>query len=252
MGSFQFFFAHSYERNENEMKLSANNNSRNVNESKDFITHHQVIHSKFESKSDKEIWRDFKNGDEDAFNYIYRTNTERLFNYGYQYTKNKELVKDCIQNLYIELRNNRKKLPEVNSISAYLYKAIYWQVKRKVENEKKFISDDGFNESMFGIELSSEEKIIDKEVGKEMREHIENILHHLTQKQRKALLLFYKENFTYSEVAEVMGLKSAKSARKLIYRALFAARKDKGNFKELYSFIGLSILFFETIKSMNS
>ncbi|MEM8565947.1 MAG: sigma-70 family RNA polymerase sigma factor [Bacteroidota bacterium] len=207
--------------------------------------------SKYSTKSDREIWSEFKNGDEEAFNHIYRKNTERLFNYAYQYIKNKELIKDCIQNLYIELRNNRKKLPEVTSIKAYLYKAIYWKVKRKLEAEKKFISASELPDSIFRVELSFEEKVIDQELDKEIKIRLQNLLSVLTPKQRKALILFYKEDMSYIELAEVMGLKNSKSARKLIYRALFAARKENKHLEGIFnSFLSL-IMVCEVVKSIN-
>ncbi len=49
------------------------------------------------SQSDKTIWISFKKGDHAAFNYIYKTYFSVLFNYGRQFTADRELIKDCIQ-----------------------------------------------------------------------------------------------------------------------------------------------------------
>ena len=235
------------------MKLSIEkkDNHRKTTHQMGFSVSNPRGDSKFNSKSDKEIWKEFKNGDEEAFNFIYRNNTERLFNYIYQYIKNKDLIKDCIQNLYIELRNNRKKLPDVGSITAYLYKAVHWKVKRKLDAERKFISGSELPESVFRIELSFEEKIIEKELSAEIRSRLQQLLSTLTPKQRKALILFYKENMSYVEVAEVMGLKNSKSARKLIYRALFAARMENTPLTDIFNSFLLSMMICEVVKSIN-
>jgi len=207
-------------------------------------------HSKYSARTDKEIWNDFKRGDDEAFSHIYRNYTQRLFNYAYQHVQNREMIKDCIQNLYVALRSNRKKLPEVNSIGAYLYKAIYRQVMRALESEKILISGSELAESAFHIELSFEETVIGMEIKEEMREHLRQLLEAMTPKQRKAILLYYKENLSYAEVAEAMELKNSKSARKLIYRALFNARKDNLGLGDwLKAFI--IILFFSVLKTLS-
>lgn len=187
--------------------------------------------SVFEFKSDREIWQEFKKGSEAAFNYIYRKYAADLYNFGHQITPDCQHVQDCMQNLFIDLRRRREKLSDVTSIKAYLYRGLYHEVLRKMEKERRFkpmgegLEDDRNAVKFFRIELSFEEKLINHEISEEARERLVKVLNSLTLKQRKALLLFYAEGFSYSEVAETMSLKNSKSARKLIYRAIAAARE---------------------------
>lgn len=48
----------------------------------------------------------------------------------------------------------------------------------------------------------------------------------LTTRQKEAVLYFYYEGLSYQEIADIMGFQNVKSARKLIYRAIDALRKD--------------------------
>ncbi|MEM1137939.1 MAG: hypothetical protein AAGI07_19045, partial [Bacteroidota bacterium] len=51
----------------------------------------------YENVSDAKIWEEFKLGNENAFNYIYFVYYNALFNYGHQFSLNRELIKDVIQ-----------------------------------------------------------------------------------------------------------------------------------------------------------
>jgi hypothetical protein len=93
-----------------------------------------VIHM---DKSDREIWNSFRNGDEEAFNYIYRKNVASLYNYGYQICKDKELVKDCIQSIFVDLRKKAEKLSEVSKISGYLFTVFHRELFRAIKAKNK-------------------------------------------------------------------------------------------------------------------
>ena len=224
--------------------------TKHLSVDRNFQGRHNTGKSLFEYKSDREIWLEFKKGSEVAFNHIYRKHTPDLYNFAYQFTHNKDIIKDSIQNVYIDIRRRREKLSEVNSIKGYLYKAIYREMVKKLEKERRYISEEEINENLFNIELSFEDKLIGDEITKELKEKLEKILNQLTSKQKEALLLFYKEGLSYKEVAEIMGLKNSKSARKLIYRALGTARKEvtAGNyFLDAVVLISLYALVNQTI-----
>src|SRR5690606_26891158 len=108
----------------------------------------------FEGKTDEEIWRSFNLGDETAFNYIYRTYVQDLYRYGWQYAKDEELVKDCIQNVFIYLRRKRGELAQVSNLRGYLYKCIRSEVAKNRKKDARFVSiDEGCPEDGFLIEI---------------------------------------------------------------------------------------------------
>jgi RNA polymerase sigma-70 factor (ECF subfamily) len=175
----------------------------------------------YENKQDLDIWRAFNKGDEPAFNYIYRMYASAMFQYGAQISRDEHMLQDCIQNIFIDLRRKRGHLSEVQSIRAYLFKILQRELIRKINREKgtAYISQD-LNERFFPIEVSHETKLIQHEFEKEKKQLIEAALNQLTVRQRQAILLLYEEGMSYREIAEVMELNEAKSARKIIYRAL--------------------------------
>ena len=49
------------------------------------------------------IWIRFKDGDLDAFGEIYEEYIDLMYDYGSKITQDKDLVKDCIQDLFVDL-----------------------------------------------------------------------------------------------------------------------------------------------------
>lgn len=180
----------------------------------------------YEGKSDQEIWKSFNLGDETAFNYIYRTYVQDLYRHGWQYSKDEDLVKDSIQNLFIYLRRKRGELSEVINIRGYLYKCIQAEISknRKYEARSKSVEAD-FQEDAFLIEISPETTLINKESALRQHELLRRSLHQLTPKQRKALLLFYEDGMSYREISALMDFSEVKTARKLVYRAIASLKE---------------------------
>lgn len=61
-----------------------------------------------------QAWTEMTKGSKPAFLKIYQENYKQLFSYGFSLCCDKELTKDCIQNLFLEIWNGRVTLsPEV-------------------------------------------------------------------------------------------------------------------------------------------
>jgi len=180
----------------------------------------------FEKKSDCDIWNAFNKGDEMAFNYLYRTYVHKLFQFGSQYSRDSSLVKDIIQNLFIYLRKKRGSLGEVTNIKGYLFKSIQREIIRNIKSNTSFEGfEENFRESHFQLEVSPEVSFIKNESEDERKIQVQQALNQLTTKQRKAILLFYEEELSYKEIAEIMNFSEVKTARKLIYRALSSLKE---------------------------
>lgn len=203
-----------------------NNNHQKQSNSNHIQLRHLETIRVFEKKSDCEIWYAFNKGDEMAFNFIYRSYIEDLYQFGSQYSRDSSLVKDSIQNLFIYLRKKRGELSEVNNIKGYLFRSIQREI---LKNSKKELRPEGFDaeylQNNFLIEVSVETNMIRNESAIERKESLKKGLDQLTSKQRMALLLFYEEELSYKEIAEIMNFSEVKSARKLIYRALSSLKE---------------------------
>ena len=82
-------------------------------------------------KSDIEIWKAFKAGDEDALCVIYDTYFRTLCFYGRKFSTDIELVKDCVQDVFTELILRREKLSDTDNIQFYLMRSVRRRIARK-------------------------------------------------------------------------------------------------------------------------
>src|SRR5262245_24498141 len=77
-----------------------------------------------EHMDDAALWTAFRMGDEKALVSIFDRFTKLLYNYGYKIVREEDVVKDAIQDLFIELWKNRETLGDTTSIKFYLFKSL--------------------------------------------------------------------------------------------------------------------------------
>ncbi len=174
-----------------------------------------------DSLDDVRLWKLFKEGKEIAFSHIYQTHFEGLFQYGCQFTKNESLIEDALQDMFIELRENRKKISIKTSIRNYLFTCL----RRRILLYKKKINDNTVNFEnskfrLFDIEISTEQKIIAEQIKTDNNKKLKEAVMTLTNRQREAIYCLYYEGLSYLEIKKLMGFSNIRSVRNLIYKAL--------------------------------
>lgn len=170
-------------------------------------------------KTDLEIWRAFKAGDEIAFIHIYNQYFNTLFRYASQFSRDRNFIKDAIQDLFFELIRKRSKLSDTKSIKFYLLKSIKVNIISQLKR-KKIDYHDSISGFQFGLTLSVEDKIISLQLDEEKKLRINHALNKLKTKQREIIYYYYFEDLELSEIAALMHFNNPKSAQNLLYRAL--------------------------------
>ena len=61
----------------------------------------------FAPNFDADMWAEFIGGSKTAFDFLYDKYFSLLYGYGMQFCTDKSLIKDCIQDLFIELWSKR-------------------------------------------------------------------------------------------------------------------------------------------------
>ncbi len=172
-------------------------------------------------QDDAAIWLAFKNGSSQAFDYIYDTYFSKLYSYGMRFSSDKALIKDCIQNIFVELWRKKETLSNVQSIKFYLYKCLRRRIIHALVQEEKYVHDDELDEHYnFEVIFSHEFFLITRQISEENQERLTKAFELLTKRQREAVYLRYYDNLDYQQIALIMQLKDVKYARTLIYRAL--------------------------------
>jgi RNA polymerase sigma factor (sigma-70 family) len=169
-----------------------------------------------------ELLGNFINGDIAAFSKLYNMHVNLLYNYGCKLTTDVELLKDCIQDVFIKIYNKRTELDTVANFKSY----IIISLKNKLcdESRKRVNLSDVSVEELDIISSDNIEKdYIDNE--KEMLNNVfvTKILDQLSPRQRKAIVLYYIEEKKYEEICVLMDM-NYQSVRNLIHRGISKMR----------------------------
>jgi RNA polymerase sigma-70 factor (ECF subfamily) len=153
---------------------------------------------------DSEIWRRFKQGDKNAFSYIFDTYHMQMFEYGHRLTSDESFIKDCIQDVFFELASKKDKLSSTNNILFYLLKSLRIRIFTNLRKNKNVSAD--FNDDLladFRLEYTAD---VDTEE-KELRlDQLAQALNQLPTRQKETIFLKFYKNLSNSEVAELMGV----------------------------------------------
>ncbi|MBV6639329.1 MAG: sigma-70 family RNA polymerase sigma factor [Cyclobacteriaceae bacterium] len=190
------------------------------------IDHPNLSHSMEKTDAvDSKTWERFKEGDEDAFIQIYQEYFVSLYKYGSQFTRSRDIIKDVIQDLFIDLRRQRNRLV-IARIKPYLFVSFRRRLILKLKSQSKELALDAetMNGYDFTVEVSNERKIIDQQQQEIDQARLKSAIEKLPDRQREAIYLYYFENLSYQEMKEMMALKDIKSARNLIYKAINSMR----------------------------
>lgn len=173
-----------------------------------------------------ELWDAYRKGDESSFRQIYDHYYDALLNYGLKFTDNIEIAEDSIQDLFIKLWTNRKKINTTGSVKNYLYKSFRRVIISKLQKANLTVplsvEDD---QIAFDFELSHDHVLMEKEHLKEMQAELQKALLTMTSRQREIIFLRFYEDLSYDQIAELLDI-TTKGAYKLVYRALDKLREN--------------------------
>ncbi len=169
-------------------------------------------------------WIRFNAGDRSAFEEIYTEYIDILFSYGLKMTNDKELVKDSVQDLFIDLYRTKIILRQPESFEYYLFKALKRLIQKKLKKKSKIRDFDGQDFFAFELTFNLEEDYIQNETEISKLKVLQEILNELNQNDRE--LLFYKFNskLTYKEIGKLIGL-NTEAIKKKVYRIIKHLRK---------------------------
>jgi len=177
-----------------------------------------------ELNEDANLWIQFKEGNDHSFYLLYDQYSDNLYKYGCHFSKNKDFVKDCIHDLFLELYKYRERLSVTDNVQFYLFRSL----RRIIHKERVKLIPVVYDEMIYSPDniqdLSCEDSIIASETEAENRVFLNEAMKTLSNRQHEALSLKFEHNQSYHEIAEIMGI-SVESARTMIYRALKELRE---------------------------
>ncbi|GAB4044683.1 RNA polymerase sigma factor [Spirosoma litoris] len=169
---------------------------------------------------DADLWNAFRGGDEVAFGQIAQRFYKSLFSYGVKFSKDREFVKDCLQDLFMELWYKRETLGDTEFVKFYLLKSLRRKIYKESLKHQWLTSEDelDFDADDLG-ELSIEQQIIDGETHAIQLQQLTHHLTSLTKRQQEIIYLKFYENLDNESIAQVMSI-TRQAVANLLYRTL--------------------------------
>ena len=176
----------------------------------------------FESLPEKTVWDHFRNGSDEAYSFIYVKFFPVLYNYGRQFTDDVAVVKDAIQDLFVDIWNNRENLSGTDSIKFYLLAATRRRIVKSEGMLKRYQRN--ANSEIFGIVMPIEAQIIASQDAKEQVLKIREAVNNLTPKQREVIFLMFYENLSHRQIAEMLSVE-IKTVYNLLSKAIHGLKE---------------------------
>ena len=167
-----------------------------------------------------------RNGDEKAFEKLFRTYTKKLCNFADQYVDSSEVAEEIVQDVFLEIWDNRRGWEPNKNVRAYLYKSVrnsaldYLKHEDVVETWKKEAGVKAHN-----LTKSPGDHLRQKELGRS----IQDAMAELSERQRVVFILARRHEMTYKEVAETLDI-SVKTVETHISEALKRLRAALNKF----------------------
>lgn len=170
-----------------------------------------------------DVWKAFKNGDQQAFAEIYKLYINDLLSYGYRVTSDRQLIKDSIQDLFLNLWQTKQNLTDTTSIRFYLYRSLRNRIIKNLEKTET-INLDATNifDNIIGA-LSIEDDIIETEHSNQQLLKLRQAIKLLSKRQQEVLQLRYYHDFNNDEICQLMNL-SNQSVRNLLHNSISELR----------------------------
>jgi RNA polymerase sigma-70 factor (ECF subfamily) len=181
--------------------------------------------------NDEELMMEIKADNMFAFDVLYRKYSKRLNKFGYSILKSREEAENLIQDVYLNLWENRSKVEKASSVKSYLFTIAYNSaitLIRKKARESQFIE---YVKSL--QEVSSEPVSMEIEY-KELTDKLDKIIEELPRRQKEIYVLHRVKGLKYNEIAQSLNI-SVNTIECQMSRALKTIRAKLGN----YSLMGI-------------
>lgn len=184
------------------------------------------------NRHDSQLWSSFQQGDRSSYAEIYQNYFSLLYEYGIRLCKDKETVKDCIQDLFIKMWVNRKTLQGTTDLKPYLFSALRGTILNKTNQMHRMTERAvrAMRMPTFDLHYTNiEDSLIHDDEEVMRKQQIIAALNNLTDHQKECIFLRFYAGLEYPEIAETIQV-SVKASYKIVGRAIAVMRKY---FKEM-------------------
>jgi RNA polymerase sigma-70 factor (ECF subfamily) len=177
----------------------------------------------FKSKYAEKNWQLLADGERQGLYECFDIFYDDLYRFGLSMYKNPELVKEGINNLFIELWKIKHKLSDVKNMQQYvltIYKRVLYKTYANYTSSIPFetLEQDVIESSL--TEQSYETILIASQQDEHLKRRLQNALSQLSPRQKEIIRMRYFEQTSFEEIAARTGL-----TERTIYNTIYNAIK---------------------------
>lgn len=165
-------------------------------------------HEQSAAATDLLLWQQMQQGSELALGRLIQKFFNSLQNYGYKFVRDEDFVKDCVQEVFIEIWHRRERISEPDSVRAYLLGSVRRRVLREGYRQQIIRDDEPMDleNDLNLVEFSPEWSVIEQESLAETTQRIADALKQLPKRQREVIYLRFYQNLERDEIAAIMNV----------------------------------------------
>jgi RNA polymerase sigma-70 factor (family 1) len=151
-------------------------------------------------KTDAELMQLIKLGDHQAFTAIYIRYWKALLAIAFNYTKDKSIAEEVVQDLFISVWNRKDDI-EIHSFQAYMATAVKFSIFKYISGEAKRrkLAETKYNQPTTSIDDKQIEALF-------LQEYIDGVVEQLPEKCRLVFKFSRQAGKNIPEIARIMGI----------------------------------------------
>ncbi|WP_207495144.1 RNA polymerase sigma factor [Aridibaculum aurantiacum] len=166
-------------------------------------------------------WNAMLSGSQEAFTKLMQEFYAELFRYGYSLHQDDDAVKDCIQNLFLNLWRTKGNLRPITNVKFYLLKSLRRELHKEVlRDSSQAEKQEQFLRVQDDQSYSREDLMISKEEQAQLVSRVTEGILTLSARQQEIIYLRFYMDMKPEEIAEIISLQ-----RQSVYNLLSDALK---------------------------
>lgn len=176
--------------------------------------------------TDEVLLNRLRNNDENALTELYNRYWNPVYLYTYNVLRDKEVCKDIVQDLFMDLWKRREKLHITSTFKSYLFSSARYQIFAQIRKKEKSLGSHLFENLDQRLHYNSPES---EYLYQELVQRISATVESLPQKCREVYTLSREEQLSHAEISQFLDI-STKTVENHITKALKVLRSSVGTY----------------------
>ncbi len=179
-------------------------------------------------RDEHSLWDAVLAGNDEAYASLFDRYARVMFMYGSQFCGDREVVKECIQDVFVNIWFNRNRLARTDNVKYYLFGALRNSIINALKKESR---RNALYEAVFNAEPVRKEHIDRMDIEEDekmMHARISEIMDMLSPRQRQVIYYRYIDNLSITEISDLLNM-SYQAVLNTIQRAIKRVRMNSSN-----------------------